>query len=326
VISISPPPQRSFAHPSARGRGLLAATGQACHRRSRSTPDPCPATTACAREFGQHGIRVHVVRNLGPDRHGEIAVRAAASRRRESAHTRRAGAFVAGSKDGSQGGWVVRWVLAARRRIVRKDSPRFPAITTQLPRAVAIVPVCAIQIPCVVFSGLACTPATDLQQERAARRPRGHKRQLTSPDSGTLGGRAGRTALGSANLPTNLAPSVGALHRGQVQATGRGLCPSASDHRGDGLPLPLGAAVPCAGRCYEILLTACSNPRPLTLEARPERAVFPGWEADAWSHAGSFTTGAEGDPVRTATSRRFTVRGSLKVACRGTCRDQIGTR
>ena len=59
------------------------------------------------------------------------------------------------------------------------------------------------------FSGLACTPATDLQKEQAAvPTPESTNGHLTSPDSDPLAAVLVDPPSGSASLPTNLAAIV----------------------------------------------------------------------------------------------------------------------
>ena len=146
------------------------------------------------------------------------------------------------------------------------------------------------------FSGLACTPATDLQQEQAATpTPEATSGQLTSPDADPLAGVLVEPPPGSANLPTNLAVIVVRFTE-EVQAVGVDLPFMLRPASGDGLPLPLGAAVPCAGRCYQIVPARALEPSTLyTLEALPNALLFLDGKPTPGGSAGSFTTGTQSD-------------------------------
>jgi hypothetical protein len=146
------------------------------------------------------------------------------------------------------------------------------------------------------FSGLACTPATDLQQEQAATpTSEATNGQVTDPDSDPLAGVLVEPPSGSANLPTNLANIVVRFTE-EVQAAGVDTPFMLRPSTGDGLPLPLGTAVPCEGRCYQILLGKPLDPSTLyALETLPNALCFLDGKPTPGGSAGSFTTGAEAD-------------------------------
>jgi hypothetical protein len=150
------------------------------------------------------------------------------------------------------------------------------------------------------FIGLACTPATDLQKEQAAvPTPESTNGHLTSPESDPLAAVLVDPPSGSAGLPTNLAAIVVRFTE-EVQAAGADLPfmlrPSTGESTGDGLPLPLGAAVPCEGRCYEVLPGVDLAPSTLyTLETLPDGLRFLDGKPTPGGSAGSFTTGPQAD-------------------------------
>lgn len=147
------------------------------------------------------------------------------------------------------------------------------------------------------FSGLACTPATDLQKEQAAvPTPESTNGHLTSPDSDPLAAVLVDPPSGSASLPTNLAAIVVRFTE-EVQPAGVDLPFLLRPSTGDGLPLPLGAAVPCAGHCYRILPGRELAPSTLyTLETQPDALRFLDGKPTPGGSAGAFATGAQSDP------------------------------
>jgi hypothetical protein len=146
------------------------------------------------------------------------------------------------------------------------------------------------------FSGLACTPATDLQKEQSAVPvPGATSGQLTSPALDPLAGVLVDPPSGSANLPTNLATIVVRFSE-EVQAAGADLPFLLRPSTGDGLPLPLGAAVPCEARCYQLVPGGVLAPSTqYTLEAVPGALLFLDGKPTPGGSAGSFTTGAQAD-------------------------------
>ena len=146
------------------------------------------------------------------------------------------------------------------------------------------------------FSGLACTPATDLQKEQAAvPTPESTNGQLTSPEPDPLAAVLVDPPSGSASLPTNLAAIVVRFTE-EVQAAGVDLPFMLRPSTGDGLPLPLGAVVPCEGHCYQLLPGRALAPSTLySLETLPDALRFLDGKPTPGGSVGSFTTGAQAD-------------------------------
>jgi hypothetical protein len=148
----------------------------------------------------------------------------------------------------------------------------------------------------LLFAGFSCTPATDLQKEQtAAPTPEATSGSLSSPEPDPLSPVLVEPPPGSVNLPTNLAAIVVRFTE-EVQAAGADLPFVLRSATGDILPLPLGQAVPCAGRCYQIQPGSALAPSTLyTLEALPNALQFLDGKPTPGGSAGSFTTGAEAD-------------------------------
>ena len=146
------------------------------------------------------------------------------------------------------------------------------------------------------FVTLACSPNTDLQQEQAATpAPEATSGQLSSPESDPLAGVLVDPPSGSTDLPTNLA-SIVVRFTEEVEAAGADLPFMVRAATGDGLPLPLGEAVSCAGRCYQIQPDSVLAPSTLyTLEVLPNALQFLDGKPTPGGSAGSFTTAAAAD-------------------------------
>ena len=98
------------------------------------------------------------------------------------------------------------------------------------------------------------------------------------------------------DLPTNLAAIVVRFTE-NVQAAGVDLPFALRPASGDGVALALGASVPCAGSCYQILPGGPLEPSTrYTLEALPNTLQFLDGKPTPAGNAGSFTTGAQADP------------------------------
>jgi hypothetical protein len=149
----------------------------------------------------------------------------------------------------------------------------------------------------LLFTGFSCTPATDLQKEQtAAPTPEATSGSLSSPEPDPLAPVLVEPPPGSVNLPTNLAAIVVRFTE-EVQAAGADLPFTLRPTAGDGLSLPLGQAVPCAGSCYQILSGSALVPSTLyTLEVRPSALQFLDGKPTPGGSAGSFTTGSAADP------------------------------
>jgi hypothetical protein len=143
---------------------------------------------------------------------------------------------------------------------------------------------------------LACTPATDLQTEQAANpTPEATSGSLSNPEPDPLSPVLVEPPPSSVNLPTNLAVMVVRFTE-EVQAAGADLPFTLRPASGDGLPLPLGQAVPCAGSCYQILPGSALVPSTLyTLEVLPSALQFLDGKPTPGGSAGSFTTGTQAD-------------------------------
>ncbi len=150
-------------------------------------------------------------------------------------------------------------------------------------------------LPCVV--ALACTPETDLKSEQtAAQAPETASGSLSSPAADPLAAVLVEPPSGSTDIPPNLAAIVVRFTE-DVQAEGTGLPFTLRPAAGDGLPLVLGLAVPCAGSCYQIAPGATLLPSTLyTFEVLPGALQFLDGKPTPTGSAGSFTTGAEADP------------------------------
>jgi hypothetical protein len=142
----------------------------------------------------------------------------------------------------------------------------------------------------------ACTPATDLQKEKAANpTPEATSGSLSSPEPNPLAPVLVEPPPGSMNLPTNLAALVVRFTE-EVQAVGADLPFALRSAGGDVLPLPLGQDVPCSGKCYQILPGSVLVSSTLyTLEVLPTALQFLDGKPTPGGSAGSFTTGAQAD-------------------------------
>ncbi len=146
------------------------------------------------------------------------------------------------------------------------------------------------------FVVAACSPETDLQNEQvAAAAPEGASGQLSSPASNPLAAVLVDPPSGSVAVPTNLATIVVRFTE-QVQAAGADLPFLLRPATGEGLPLPLGEAVPCASSCYQIMPGGALAPTTLyTLEVSPGALQFLDGKPTPAGSAGSFTTDAQAD-------------------------------
>ena len=129
---------------------------------------------------------------------------------------------------------------------------------------------------CVLcLAGVACTPATDLQKEQTAvPTSEDASGSLSSPASDSLSGVLVEPPSGSLDLPTNLTTIVVRFTE-QVQAAGADLPFVLRSATGNGLPVPLGAAVSCSGSCYQLLPGLALAPSTLyTLEVLPSTLQF----------------------------------------------------
>jgi hypothetical protein len=146
------------------------------------------------------------------------------------------------------------------------------------------------------FAGFACTPQTDLQNDQAAvPTPEATSGSLSNPEADPLAPVLVEPPPGSVNLPTNLADIVVRFTE-EVQAAGATLPFVLRSATGDMLSLPLGQAVPCAGRCYQIQPGSVLAPGALyTLEALPNALQFLDGKPTPGGSAGSFTTGVAAD-------------------------------
>jgi len=150
---------------------------------------------------------------------------------------------------------------------------------------------------CVLcLAGVACTPATDLQKEQTAvPTSEDASGSLSSPASDSLSGVLVEPPSGSLDLPTNLTTIVVRFTE-QVQAAGADLPFVLRSATGNGLPVPLGAAVSCSGSCYQLLPGLALAPSTLyTLEVLPSTLQFLDGKPTPGGSAGSFTTGAQPD-------------------------------
>ena len=152
-------------------------------------------------------------------------------------------------------------------------------------------------IPVICLACLACTPATDLQQEQAAvPSTESTSGPLTSPTLDPLAGVLVEPPPGSVDLPTNLAAVVVRFSE-EVQTVGENLPFVLRSASGNVMALALGAPVPCAGRCYQLVPGVLLDPSTLyTLEALPNALEFLDGKPSPAGAAGSFTTGARPDP------------------------------
>jgi Lamin Tail Domain len=150
-------------------------------------------------------------------------------------------------------------------------------------------------IPCIAW--VACTPATDLQEEQAAVPvPESTSGSLSSPAPDPLAGVLIEPPPGSAGLPTNLAVIIVRFTE-EVQAAGTDLPFMLRPTTGDGLALALGPAVPCVGRCYQIQPGGALAPTALySLEVLPNTLQFLDGKPAPGGSAGSFATAAQADP------------------------------
>ena len=118
---------------------------------------------------------------------------------------------------------------------------------------------------------------------------------MSNPDADPLSPVLVEPPPGSVNLPTNLAAIVVRFTE-EVQAVGADLPFVLRSATGDILSLPLGQAVPCAGRCHQIQPGSALAPGALyTLEALPNVLQFLDGKPTPGGSAGSFTTGPEAD-------------------------------
>ena len=152
-------------------------------------------------------------------------------------------------------------------------------------------------IPVICLACLACTPATDLQQEQAAvPSTESTSGPLTSPTLDPLAGVLVEPPPGSVDLPTNLAAVVVRFSE-EVQTVGENLPFVLRSASGNTMAMALGTAVPCAGRCYQLVPAGSLDPSSLyTLEALPNALEFLDGKPAPGGSAGTFTTGAQSDP------------------------------
>ena len=146
------------------------------------------------------------------------------------------------------------------------------------------------------LAGLACTPATDLQEEQAAvPTPEATGGSLSSPTPNLLSGVLVEPPSGSSDLPTNLA-AILVRFTEEVEAVGADLPFMLRPATGDAMALPLAAAAPCSGSCYQLLPSGALVPSMLyTLEVMPNTLQFLDGKPTPGGSTGSFTTGAQPD-------------------------------
>jgi hypothetical protein len=144
------------------------------------------------------------------------------------------------------------------------------------------------------FIGLACTPATDLQQEQSSPSD-ASSGALSSSASDPLAGVMVEPPSGTTGIPTNLAAIVVRFTEA-VAPTGVALPFLLRPATGDVLLLALGEAAPCTGNCYKIQPGATLAPSTLyTLETSPSSLQFLDGKPTPSGSAGSFTTGDAAD-------------------------------
>ena len=146
------------------------------------------------------------------------------------------------------------------------------------------------------FVGLACTPATDLEQEQKSASPtEATSGDLSSPAAAPLAGVLVDPPSGSTDMPTNLATIV-ARFTEAVEPAGANLPFMLRPASGDGLALALGESVPCTGVCYKIQPGSALAPSTLyTLEVLANSLQFLDGKPTPGGSAGSFTTGDGAD-------------------------------
>ncbi|HEX7500008.1 MAG TPA: Ig-like domain-containing protein, partial [Polyangia bacterium] len=146
------------------------------------------------------------------------------------------------------------------------------------------------------FVAFACTPETNLQGEQAAASvPESTSGSLSSPAPEALAAMLVDPPSGSTDIPTNLAIIVVRFTE-EVQAASMDLPFLLRPANGDGIALPLGATVPCTGRCYQIDPGGALLPSSLyTLEVIPNALQFLDGKPTPAGSTGSFTTAAQAD-------------------------------
>jgi hypothetical protein len=142
----------------------------------------------------------------------------------------------------------------------------------------------------------ACTPDTDLQDQQNANASK-------ETTSGELSGSAASASAGvlvepspgSAMVPTNLARLVVRFAE-EVQAAGSAAPFVLQGSDGSQLSMVLGDAVPCAGKCYQVVPGAALAASTLhTLELLPSALQFLDGKPVPGGNVGTLTTGAGAD-------------------------------
>ena len=146
------------------------------------------------------------------------------------------------------------------------------------------------------FFLFACTPQTDLRQDQAALpTTETTNGSLTSPDPDPLAAELVEPPAGASGIPTNLASMIVRFTEA-VQATGSAPAFVLRSTAGDELPLPLGAAAPCAEACYQVALSVELLPSALyTLESLSGALQFLDGKPVPAGSAGAFTTSEGAD-------------------------------
>lgn len=149
----------------------------------------------------------------------------------------------------------------------------------------------------VAWSTAACNPETDLQKDRApAAGTEGGDGRLSGAPNGALGGQLVDPAIGTSEVPTNLATVVLAFPEAVALA---GDAPGAwLQAAGAGAPLAmtLGLQMPCSAQCYAFAPTAeLTASTAYTVKVPAGGLQFPDGKPVPAAELGVFTTGAAPD-------------------------------
>lgn len=152
----------------------------------------------------------------------------------------------------------------------------------------------ACLVPAVLLGG--CTPETDLGQVQAGLpTTESTADPLTSPAPDPLGARLVEPPSGATGIATNLA-ALTVRFAEAVQPGGTALPLVLRTAAGGEMPLALGALVPCAQVCYQVVLPAELAPSSVhTLEVIPSLLQFLDGKPVPPGSAGAFTTADAAD-------------------------------